>query len=342
MIDPQLVTNINTEINFRFDMIEQVLYMKEVLKMIYEDPILRHCLVLIGGTAINLFAADIPRLSVDIDLDYIHNRDKTFDYDIIEEHADIFKRIANELDMNYYRTTDTESNRLGIAFHYKSNFIPAGEGTVKLDISYLLKTTIFKPQKSRIFKLGSHDIFNDLEILIASPFELWAGKALALVYRSSKDPKPHETAELYSMFIARHLFDIYKYENLLVSEDISINENKLQIAFIFKGVPRIKDFFLLRGEQLRRCTQTEINQQLYPYLREKDRPTLDEMKTSSRNFLDRVCSNSWNEQQKQFVDEFQHHGSYNPVLLFGKENPDFVHLYKNEYMINIAESFLNS
>ncbi|MFH1415197.1 MAG: nucleotidyl transferase AbiEii/AbiGii toxin family protein [Elusimicrobiota bacterium] len=313
--------------------------MKEVLRMIYEDPILRHCLVLIGGTAINLAITDIPRLSVDIDLDYIHNNGKIFDHEFIEEHADIFMRIAKEINMDYYRTTDIESNRLGIAFHYKSNFIPAGEGTVKLDISYLLKTTIFKPIKSSIYKLGSFDIFNDLPILIASPFELWSGKALALVYRSSKDPKPEDVAELYSMFISRHLFDIHKFEKSLVSGDISIDENMLRNAFIFKGAPRIKDFFLLRGEQLHKCSQSEVDRQLYPYLRGEERPTLDEMKISSRHFLNRVCSNSWNEQQEGFVEEFQRLGSYNPQLLFGKDNPDFSHLYKNEYMINIADSF---
>ena len=59
MIDPQLVERINEETDFRRDMIEQVLSMKEILRFIYDDPILKKTLVLIGGSAINLLNPEI-------------------------------------------------------------------------------------------------------------------------------------------------------------------------------------------------------------------------------------------------------------------------------------------
>ena len=39
--------------------------------MLYSHPVLKGRLVLKGGTALNLFLFDLPRLSVDIDLNYI-------------------------------------------------------------------------------------------------------------------------------------------------------------------------------------------------------------------------------------------------------------------------------
>ena len=40
------------------------------------DPLLKESLALKGGTAINLTIFDLPRLSVDIDLDYAKNNSR--------------------------------------------------------------------------------------------------------------------------------------------------------------------------------------------------------------------------------------------------------------------------
>lgn len=45
----------------------QVLLLTELLPLVAREP----CFALKGGTAINLFVRDLPRLSVDIDLTYL-------------------------------------------------------------------------------------------------------------------------------------------------------------------------------------------------------------------------------------------------------------------------------
>ena len=52
------------------DTFEKVLRLKEILKFLNEDKFLREYLLLKGGTAINLTVFNLPRLSVDIDMDY--------------------------------------------------------------------------------------------------------------------------------------------------------------------------------------------------------------------------------------------------------------------------------
>ena len=56
--------------NFIRDTIEKVMRLADILVFINEDPITQGKFALKGGTAINLTVFDLPRLSVDIDLDF--------------------------------------------------------------------------------------------------------------------------------------------------------------------------------------------------------------------------------------------------------------------------------
>lgn len=57
------------ELGFIRDTVEKVFRLSEILKYINNDPLLRESLALKGGTAINMTIFNLPRLSVDIDLD---------------------------------------------------------------------------------------------------------------------------------------------------------------------------------------------------------------------------------------------------------------------------------
>ena len=52
-------------------MIEKVLHLLNLLDKLNRHPMLKGKWVLKGGTALNLFLFDLPRLSVDIDLNYV-------------------------------------------------------------------------------------------------------------------------------------------------------------------------------------------------------------------------------------------------------------------------------
>jgi predicted nucleotidyltransferase component of viral defense system len=53
---------------FRPDAVEKVIHLLDLLNQIFETKSLKDKLVLKGGTALNLFIFDVPRLSVDTDL----------------------------------------------------------------------------------------------------------------------------------------------------------------------------------------------------------------------------------------------------------------------------------
>ena len=61
------------EKGFVRDNLEKVIRLSEILRYFNQSELLRCSLVLKGGTAINLTVFQMPRLSVDIDLDFSQN-----------------------------------------------------------------------------------------------------------------------------------------------------------------------------------------------------------------------------------------------------------------------------
>ena len=64
------LTEISNKYGYIKNNLEKVIRLAEILNIIYTTEY-KDKLVLKGGTCINLFYRDMPRLSVDIDLDYI-------------------------------------------------------------------------------------------------------------------------------------------------------------------------------------------------------------------------------------------------------------------------------
>ena len=70
------LTKLTKEVQFNRDTLEKVLRLASILRFLNEDSRVKGKFVLKGGTAINLIIFDLPRLSVDIDLDYAINCSK--------------------------------------------------------------------------------------------------------------------------------------------------------------------------------------------------------------------------------------------------------------------------
>jgi predicted nucleotidyltransferase component of viral defense system len=56
---------------FSVESLEKVCRLMTLVDALYSHPFLKTRIVLKGGTALNLFHFEVPRLSVDIDLNYV-------------------------------------------------------------------------------------------------------------------------------------------------------------------------------------------------------------------------------------------------------------------------------
>ena len=61
---------------FREEVLEKVILLLNLLKGFRSHPFIKGRLALKGGTALNLFMFDLPRLSVDIDLNYVGSAER--------------------------------------------------------------------------------------------------------------------------------------------------------------------------------------------------------------------------------------------------------------------------
>ena len=88
------------ELGFVRDTYEKVCRLTEVLRFFENDDLLTNALALKGGTAINLTIFNLPRLSVDIDLDFTGNVDRE---EMMASRSKISDRIGKYMAANGYK-----------------------------------------------------------------------------------------------------------------------------------------------------------------------------------------------------------------------------------------------
>jgi len=69
-IRSKIINDISSKYGFIKDNVEKVIRLMDLLEILFSSE-WKDKIVLKGGTAINMFYFNMPRLSVDIDLDYL-------------------------------------------------------------------------------------------------------------------------------------------------------------------------------------------------------------------------------------------------------------------------------
>src|SRR5688500_7302067 len=123
-----------------------------------------------GGTAINLFVRDLPRLSVDIDLVYLPVADREASLAAVRDGFErIAQRLETRLGFNVDRHLLSDGKRL---------IVHVERATIKVEISPVLRGTVFPPE-IRAVSAAVEDRFGFAEMQIVSLPDLYAGKMAA-------------------------------------------------------------------------------------------------------------------------------------------------------------------
>lgn len=130
------------------------------------------CFALKGGTAINLFYRNLPRLSVDIDLSYIYFDDRKTAISNIE---DAMERICLNVNKLGIKTEiiGTESKKIVCA----DNFVK-----IKIEPNYTIRGYAYEPELMRICETAEEK-FGFVKINVVSKQELYGGKICAALDR---------------------------------------------------------------------------------------------------------------------------------------------------------------
>ena len=280
--------------NFIQDTLEKVVRLSEVLDYINSNPIMKGCLALKGGTAINLTVFHLPRLSVDIDLDYCSegNRDE-----MLEQRQKISEDLKKFMQTQGYSLNLRSRSRHSLdSFVFTYINLGGMKDNIKVEINYSLRSHLFELEDKPVL---SDVIHMEHLITVLSPVELFAAKINALLSRAA----------------ARDLYDTYNMIELdLFSKD---EYEMLRKSVVFytaisqEEIPERYDVNVIDRISIRK-----IRTDLLPVIQKGEFIELEKIKNRVKEFLSGLMILTADEQD--FLRKFREK-KYCPELLFDDE-----------------------
>lgn len=275
------------------DTFEKVIRLEEVLAYLNTEPLLRDHLCLKGGTAINLLIFKLPRLSVDIDMDYVPN--DALD-DMQENRQKIAERLRAYMEQNGYALSPTSRFHHTLdAFQY--DYVNAGgnKDMLKIELNYSLRAHVLEP----VLRPVLTDAFGSgLTVRALAPMEIFAAKANALVNRTA----------------ARDLYDFNRMIELNLFSDQKDLFRKCIIFYHSITAETIHlDFPTASIDSL---GFSKIRRDLFPVIKDKAQFDLEGRKKQAKEYLTNLMVLT--DTEKAYLEAFREK-EYQPELLFDDE-----------------------
>ncbi|MDD5310080.1 MAG: nucleotidyl transferase AbiEii/AbiGii toxin family protein [Deltaproteobacteria bacterium] len=238
-LTPEVIAREATATGFGAGPLEKVFRLMSLLDGLNTHPFLKTRLALKGGTALNLFHFDIPRLSVDIDLNYIGAVEREA---MLEERPKVEQAIQDVCSREGLNVRRMPPDHAGGKWQLRYTGARGESGNLALDVNFLLRAPLWPTRVATCRPLGA---FRAAPVQVLDLHELTAGKLVALLARSA----------------SRDIFDSHA---LLASAEIY--PEKLRIGFVAYGGMSRKDWRMVSPEDVR-ADAGDVERELVPMLR---------------------------------------------------------------------------
>jgi len=229
-VSRETLLEVAKEAQFQPNITEKVIHLFAFLNEMNEHPDLTGKLALKGGTALNLFVFAAPRLSIDIDLNYIG----TAKNEALKKEREAIKAaviaVCRKLGLNCQVGSDAHA---GMKFTATYRSALGNNDQIQIDLNFMYRLPLWPVRAMTSRAIGTYSAKN---VLVLDESELFAGKLRALVARSrSRDL--FDSVNLFSQVAdpakLRLAFHIYGAMNAkdwrtVGSGDISFNEKELK------------------------------------------------------------------------------------------------------------------
>lgn len=279
------------EIGFVRDTFEKVLRLAKILQFINSTSAVSELLALKGGTAVNLTVFNLPRLSVDIDMDFNKNcsrEEMLADRKII---SDFLRRFVKSEGYNISSKSKFTHSLDSYVLNYKNS--GGVNDAIKIEINYSMRCHIFE---SELRYIETGGILDSAKIRTLAPIEIFASKINALISRAA----------------ARDLYDI---NNMILYSLFDEQETELlrqcvifYIAVGGRSIPKDISF-----SNVMNITPYVIKRDLRPVIKSNEHFSLDTAQNRVMTFLEKVMQPT--ELEQQFLNCFSK-GEFIPELLF--------------------------
>ena len=185
---------------------EQVQLLVRILPIIAEEA----AFALKGGTAINLFARDMPRLSVDIDLTYLPV--EPFE-DSVRGIDEALQRIVAKIRNTIPRSqTNEQRSKEG---HIERVHVAADRVGVKIEVTPVLRGVVYDPVMMTV-AAKVEEAYGFAEARVVSSADLYAGKLVAALDR-------------------QHPRDLFDVRMLFAQEGVSDELRRAFVVYLLSG-----------------------------------------------------------------------------------------------------------
>lgn len=280
---------------YRPEMVEKVYRLLELLEIFMETPYLSDRLALKGGTAINLFCSNqFPRLSIDLDLNYVGTYKKEVMQKERPELEDAIINICKKLKYKLYRNPRYHAGGKTVLIY---DSIMGNKGRLEIDLNYVYRMPLWevKWQTSPTWPKA-------INAKILDVHELAAGKLNALLERE----------------VSRDLFDSHQ---LLTKW--SLDNEKLRLAFTVYAAMRKQAWHKITIENVKASVK-DVRDKLIPVLKSSELPNskLSDVQAWTKKMVD-DCQTMlsvvlpFRKNEIEFLEQLQSNGKIKPNLISG-------------------------
>jgi predicted nucleotidyltransferase component of viral defense system len=282
---------------FRPEIIEKVFHLLHLLENLCSHPFLKGRIALKGGTALNLFIFDLPRLSVDIDLNYIGSHQLEV---MLKERPRIEEAFRAVFSREEFAVRRFPVEHAGGKWSLRYESTIGKGGDLEIDLNFMFRTPLWPVAMKDSRAIGSYKI---RQIPVLDVHEIAGGKLTALLARHA----------------ARDLFDAYQ----LLTQG-GLERERLRLAFVAYGAMNRKDWRTVCVDDLK-FDAGEIGNQLLPLLRRKFLSNIGQPVEWARRLVEE-CKDSlkvalpFSEAEREFLNRLLDRGEIDPSLLTSDED----------------------
>ncbi len=277
---------------FAADTLEKVIRLLSLLNALRSHPFLKGRIALKGGTALNVFVFDVPRLSVDVDLNYIGARDRDTTLAERPRLEEAIQAVCGREGLTVRRVPAQHAGgkwRLSFA----SALLPSGN--LELDVNYLLRTPLWAVHVQDSRRIGD---FQATQVPVLDVHELAAGKLAALLSRGA----------------SRDVFDAVE---LLRGGEL--DAARLRLAFVLYGGANRRDWRTVSADDVRLAPE-DFKRELFPTLRAATDEKRREPAAAAKELVDECRARlsvvlPLRKEEHEFLTLLNDGGEINPALL---------------------------
>lgn len=287
-VDPVFIRRVAQREDFDQDAFEKAYRLARLLQDIGDHPWLAPRVALKGGTCINLFHGALPRLSVDMDLNYIGAIEKDR---MQAEKPEVMAALRDVAKAQGYTPDDVRFAYAGWTVRFVYESVRGQRASVKADVNFLMRVPLYGIEQR---KLPAIFALPRAEVPCLTLEEVYGGKFAALAVRGEP----------------RDVFDAAHF----IENGSPGDPERLRKAFLFHASMSDATLRTVDLETIQRLTADAYRQRLYPLLRRADKPDTAQLQALVLPRLSEMLTLTSDE--KEFGRRLEEH-EYDPSLLFG-------------------------